>query len=186
MSYTSEDYSPDFISPFSNNMSTLKLSSIPDSSILTDVTTMWELELLKTLKESQDWLDLRSAPQIIGPDRGTVQHTVNVFSSFKEDVSYIRPDYKAYVDIIGTQSSLGDATAREENYKLLSGEGLEAAWCTMCGQEWSRVVDKTLGYGDSEGNRLRGARAPVGYWASYEEHWGMAQPPANQILLGQL
>jgi len=92
---------------------------------------------------------------IIGPDRGTTKHSINVLSSFHEDVSYIRPDYKALVDIVGTQTRLADPTAKESNYKILSESGLGDAWCTMCSQEWTRILDMNLGYSQ----QLRGSRA---------------------------
>ena len=59
MSYTSDSYSPDFISPFSANESQLRISKIPSSAVLSDITTMWELETLKTLKKSKTWKDLQ-------------------------------------------------------------------------------------------------------------------------------
>ena len=82
LSYTSGDYSPNFISPFSANNSTLRLQKISDKSNLSDITTMWELEVLKYLKETEEWTNLqleKDPPKIIGPDRDTVAHTANVF-----------------------------------------------------------------------------------------------------------
>ena len=58
LSYTKEEYSPNFISPFSANNSTLRLQKIGKKSNMSDLTTMWELETLKFLKESDAWSDL--------------------------------------------------------------------------------------------------------------------------------
>lgn len=49
---------------------------------MSDITTMWEMEVLKYLKETQEWTDLqleKNPPLIIGPDRDTVLHSANVF-----------------------------------------------------------------------------------------------------------
>ena len=51
VSYTGEGYSPDFISPFSSNHSTLQHQTIDDTSLMSDTETMWELDMLVTLKE---------------------------------------------------------------------------------------------------------------------------------------
>lgn len=46
-------------------------------------------------------------PKFIGPDRGTIEHTKNTLSSFTGK-SKVRPSYLNYIDIVGTQSRLGD------------------------------------------------------------------------------
>jgi hypothetical protein len=46
-------------------------------------------------------------PNFIGPDRGTVEHSKNVLSSF-DGKTRVRPAYLNYIDIVGTQSRLGD------------------------------------------------------------------------------
>ena len=50
LSYTESDLLPNYISPFSGNDSTLRLQAIPDSSVLSDAQTMWEMETLKKIK----------------------------------------------------------------------------------------------------------------------------------------
>lgn len=69
---------------------------------MSDQDTMWELNTLKYLRSSSEWGALTQKPQIIGPDRATAEHTVNTIESFGPDHTYIRPDYTALVDIIGT------------------------------------------------------------------------------------
>lgn len=53
MSYvTDEEYRPDFLSPFSGNESRLRLDVIGPTSLMSDERTMWEINLLKMLKQS--------------------------------------------------------------------------------------------------------------------------------------
>ena len=108
---------------------------------MSDLTTMWELDLLRTLKATAEWQDLGDIlrPQVIGPDRASVLHTSNVLTSFSGSALYIRPDYRAEVDIVGTQARF-DNSATNINFNKLSGDGLEPAWCTMCSQEWYRQI----------------------------------------------
>jgi len=104
---------------------------------------MWELDTLVTLKKSGKWRNLSSGsrPQIIGPDKASIRHTLNVLSSFGGGATYIRPDYSSYVDILGSQSRYVDSTATMHNFNELSNNGLTNAWCTMCSQEWYRQVE---------------------------------------------
>ena len=90
--------------------------------MMSDETTMWELDVLNLLKLTETWKALTegSAPKVIGPDRAETLHTLNVLSSFEESVSYIRPDYVGQVDILGTQARYVDNTAIESNYLKLS------------------------------------------------------------------
>ena len=114
---------------------------------MTDETTMWEMDTLFLLRTSQDWLNISelNKPQIIGPDRASVTHTNNVFSSFKArpDIEGIalRPEYEALIDIRGTQARYVDTTATYSNFNIISDNGLTTAWCTMCSQEWYREVE---------------------------------------------
>ena len=62
LSYTSDEYSPDFLSPFSSNDTTLRSQTIPDYSLLSDTETMWELDTLVTLKRTSKWKDLAKQP----------------------------------------------------------------------------------------------------------------------------
>jgi len=54
---------------------------------------MWEMEMLKALKNKKSWikLDELKRPSIIGPDRASVQHTLNVLQSFSGNAKYFRP-----------------------------------------------------------------------------------------------
>ena len=93
LSYTSSDYSPDFLSPFSSNDTTLRNQRFSDTSLLSDEETMWELDTVVTLKQKQQWKDLRPKPRLIGPDKATVSHTLNVLNSYSERATWIRPNY---------------------------------------------------------------------------------------------
>ena len=143
---------------------------------MSDETTMWELDVLTLLKQTETWkaLTAETAPKVIGPDRAETLHTLNVLSSFEESVSYIRPDYIEQVDILGTQARYVDNTATETNYLQLSKSGLRAAWCTMCSQEWYREVEAQLAIEEEEDRRLRGPRVEPGFWSRYQEFWGDA------------
>ena len=185
LSYTSPDYSPDFLSPFSSNDTTLRNQRFGDTSLISDKETMWELDTVVTLKQRQQWRDLSPKPSLIGPDKASVSHTLNVLDSYSDRATWIRPDYKSYFDIRGTQSRYVDSSATETNFKALSDNGLEEAWCTMCSQEWYRQVGAPLG-GVDDGRRLLGPRAVSGYWSNYDVNRGRAQPPASQALLGKM
>ena len=65
---------------------------------------MWELDTLVKLKQLDAWTDLNvlNRPKIIGPDRASVSHSINVLESFSGSVTYIRPSYADQVDIIGS------------------------------------------------------------------------------------
>lgn len=173
------------MSPFSGNDSTLRNQVLRDDSLMSDATTMWEMDTLKRLKESEAWNKLPplSRPQIIGPDRATALHTRNVLESFSGSVSFIRPDYMSLVDIVGTQSRYVDSSASRDNYGAISSSGLTKSWCTMCSQEWNRHVGLPLG-SYSEG--LRASRVSTGWWSRYDVVRGSAQPPASQALEGGL
>ena len=106
--------------------------------MLSDEDTMWELDTIVTLKKKDKWRDLLSKPKLIGPDKSSVSHTLNILDSYSDRALWIRPDYKSYFDIRGTQSRYVDSTATEANFKALSENGFEEAWCTMCSQEWYR------------------------------------------------
>ena len=175
--YSSETYSPDFISPFSGNDSFLQYQVIDDNSQMSEQTTMWEMDTLKLLKESPEWLNLQKGqpPKVIGPDRATVNHTKNVLLSFNGNVSYIRPEYRPLIDIIGTHATYVDPSATSYNFNELSSNGMASAWCTMCSQEWYRELNMSLGYN----NRLLGPRVESGYWGRYQENWGKPQAPAS-------
>ena len=175
LSYTDDVYSPNFLSPFSSNDSTLRYQTLGTTSLLSDTETMWELDTLVTIKNKSQWNNLSGSkrPKIIGPDRASVSHTMNVLSSFGASSTYIRPYYESYIDIIGTQSRYVDSTATMHNYNALSNNSLRNAWCTMCSQEWYRQVEQPLG-GVEDGRRLLGPRAVSGYWSDYDVNRGAA------------
>jgi hypothetical protein len=51
-----------------------------------------------------------TAPMIIGLDRSTVLHSINVLSSFNSGIT-TRPTYTDYFDVIGVQSRGNDISA---------------------------------------------------------------------------
>lgn len=136
---------------------------------MSDAETMWELDTLVTLKNLPGWKALsdRETPKIIGPDRATLIHSMNVLNSFSGSVAYIRPAYEDYIDIFGSQSRYIDSTATKTNYLALSNNGVNNAWCTMCSQEWYRQVGMPLG-GADDGRRLLGPRVSSGFWSDYD------------------
>jgi len=70
--YFGEEYNANFISPFSSNGSNLARWVFNDSSTMEDVTTLFEIDVLSLLRETEEYLALFKKPLIIGPDRGTV------------------------------------------------------------------------------------------------------------------
>ena len=71
-----------------------------------DPTTLFEQNVLSLLKTQQEYTKRLIKPILIGPDRGSVQHTVNVLdsygSSLPNEKRSVRRDYRQYVDIVGT------------------------------------------------------------------------------------
>lgn len=91
-----------------------------------DATTLFEMQVLKLLAESPEYVTRLTKPILIGPDRGTVQHTINTIKSYSPSMptekKAVRPDYRQYVDIVGTQARYVDNTATADNYlKLTKG-----------------------------------------------------------------
>lgn len=86
-----------------------------------DATTLFEIEVLTLLRQ---YLAGKTKPVLIGPDRDTVQHTVNTLSSYDKSnyTLYARMEYRKLVDIVGTQARYVDNTATADNYlKLTKG-----------------------------------------------------------------
>ena len=79
--FFSDDYSPDYLSPFSANSSILSNEKIPDTSIMSDRQAEFELTVFRKLRATDAYKDY-SDTKLIGPDRETVQHTINVMESY--------------------------------------------------------------------------------------------------------
>jgi len=109
-SYMASDFHADFISPFSANESILKKDYIEEGSKMLDPTSLFEINVLDKIRFSPAYTnkDVAERPKLIGPDRATAEHTLNVLMSYEGSNPSIRPDYPDYVDIIGTQSRYGD------------------------------------------------------------------------------
>ena len=108
---------------------------------------MFELDVITKLKASDNYIKAFEKPQFIGPDRSTVQHTINVFESYGIHLPYepnVRPTYRDFVDIVGTQARYVDDSARSTNYFTLTNGQPKAVWCTLCSQEWDRVINQPL------------------------------------------
>jgi len=86
-------------------------------------------------------------PKFIGPDRGTVEHSKNVLSSFTGK-SRVRPAYLNYIDIVGTQSRLGDQSGQKNEWKsiekVISQGSVLNLWCTLCAHQWDRMPNEYL------------------------------------------
>jgi hypothetical protein len=89
-----------------------------------DATTLFEMEVLTLLKQQDEYKTRFVKPILIGPDRGTVQHTLNTVESYSTSLPTekraIRRDYRKLVDIVGTQARYADDTARLDNYLSLT------------------------------------------------------------------
>lgn len=89
-----------------------------------DATTLFEENVLVLLKQQQEYTSRLVKPVLIGPDRSTVKHTVNVLDSYGPSLptekKSLRRDYRQYVDIVGTQARYPDSTARLDNYLTLT------------------------------------------------------------------
>ena len=77
-----------------------------------------------------------------------MQHTINVVESYGASMATekrsVRKDYRKAIDIVGTQSRYADSSARSTNYEKLTKGQTKATWCTLCSQEWDRVMDQPL------------------------------------------
>jgi hypothetical protein len=71
-----------------------------------------------------------------------VQHTTNVIKSFTGETQ-TRPKYLNYIDIVGTQSRLGDMTSQsdfwEDLVETVDDGSVLNIWCTMCANDWNRL-----------------------------------------------
>ena len=123
---------PTFLSPFSGNVSPLEHWFIPEKSKMHDRVTMYELDVLEQLRESERTIGA-TVPILIGPDRATVEHTYNTLESYNGTYA-ARPEYRLSIDIVGTQARYGDETAVEEWYDKLQGNTTAfLRFCTLCG-----------------------------------------------------
>ena len=89
------------------------VSAIASSSSLTDEVVLFELDVFNQIDTGQALFNARingTAPLIIGLDRTTVKHSLNVLSSFNS-VVLPRPTYTDNIDIIGLQSKGNDISA---------------------------------------------------------------------------
>ena len=84
----------------------------------------------------------------------------------------MRPNYKAEVDILGTQARYDDITATDNNFSILteSGTSTTQVWCTMCSQEWYRQVNAPL---ESE-TPYDGSQSYSSFWEGYSLYRGQA------------
>ena len=170
--FNATDPKPQFVSPFSANVSPLENYVIEKKSKMQDKITLYEIDVFTRLRNLIS--EKIEVPILIGPDRSTVQHSVNVLDSFNGELASVRPEYRLTIDIIGTQARLGDQTAVDEWYSELRGNTTAyLVWCTMCSQEWYREKEMSFGYG------LSASRVPNGYWTNYKKYWGEPQPPAS-------
>ena len=64
------------------------------------------MDVLSKVKSSDAYQTRFIKPVLIGPDRGTVKHTMNVMDSYKPSANQnepsVRPNYRDFVDIVGT------------------------------------------------------------------------------------
>lgn len=146
--FLGKEYSAHFISPFNANESVLQVSSFLDKSSMQDATTLFELEVFAKLKASSAYNERFVKPQMIGPDRRTVQHTVNTIDSYGPSLPTekraVRPDYRDFIDVLGTQARYPDESASKVNYDYLRSGQTMGVWCTLCSQEWDRTLNQKL------------------------------------------
>lgn len=104
--FLAKDYGAHFISPFSANNSVLEIEVLNEKSAMQDAATLFELDVLAKIKASDVYIKKFAKPLLIGPDRRTVQHTINVLESYGPSLSTekrsVRDDYRAFVDVVGT------------------------------------------------------------------------------------
>ena len=72
-------------------------------------------------------------PILVGPDRRTVEATVETLLSYEMERDYdLRPNYRKFIQAVGTQARYADPTAIKENFEILAEEAEMQVWCTMC------------------------------------------------------
>lgn len=93
-----DEYHAQFVSPFSANSSNLAHEAFLEKSGMQDATTLWEIEVLIILRQTEAYRSALYKPRIIGPDRNTVDHTINTIWSYgpslPTEISSLRPDYR--------------------------------------------------------------------------------------------
>lgn len=131
VAYLKGGYGVDSMSPFSANYSVLERQVYDEDSRASDPTTLYELEVLEKIADSMQY-ELR-IPILVGPDRRSVEGTVNTLLSYEEDGDdQLRPNYRNFVQAIGTQARYPDLTATVANFEELADEISQQVWCTMC------------------------------------------------------
>jgi hypothetical protein len=120
-------------------------------------------------------------PNFIGPDRGTIEHTKNTISSFSGKTR-VRPAYLNYIDIVGTQSRLGDQSGQlnewKEMEKVISQGSVLNLWCTLCAHRWDRMPNEYLRKG---GNKLQARWPGRSFWDKRISK-ATPMPPGSQVL----
>lgn len=118
--FLGKEYGANFISPFSANNSVLEIDVLNEKSSMQDAITLFELDVLAKIKASDLYVKKFVKPLLIGPDRSSVQHTMNVLESYGPSLytekRSVRGDYRKFVDVVGTQARYVDDSARSENY----------------------------------------------------------------------
>jgi len=118
-SYLQGGYGPDSLSPFSSNYSIVAKEEIDDESRAVDPSSVFELEVFNRLTDTIQYE--KEVPILVGPDRSSVQATVETLESYEmADEFDLRPDYRMFVQAIGTQARYADNTAIESNFKVLA------------------------------------------------------------------
>lgn len=67
----------------------MSFAPLADDSSLTDETVLFELDVLNQIKNGKEFFDAKAAktaPLIIGLDRSTVKHSLNVLATFNTPV----------------------------------------------------------------------------------------------------
>lgn len=100
-SYMQGGYGPDSLSPFSANFSVNQNESFDEDSRAVDPSAVFELEVFNRLTDTIQYE--KEVPILVGPDRRTVEATVETLESYEMDYEYdLRPDYRMFVQAIGT------------------------------------------------------------------------------------
>ena len=179
--FLGKEYGAHFISPFSANNSVLEIDVLNEKSSMQDAATLFELDVLVKIKASDVYLKKFTKPLLIGPDRSTVQHTINVLESYGPSLSTekrsVRGDYRSFVDLVGTQARYVDDSARSANYLTMTQGQTVGVWCTLCSQEWDRVINQPLIQASTNAEELRAlrqTRVDYGFWARYMDNRGEA------------
>lgn len=92
-SYLKGGYNVDSLSPFSANHSIMDVEKIENRSQAVDPSSIYELDVLRQLMETLSY-ELE-VPILVGPDRRTVQASVETLKSYNMPDEYDRrPDFR--------------------------------------------------------------------------------------------